>query len=159
MRTKLPVPAFAVKLIESHSQSLPTLPVATFQDGDTIILDDHVIDQFVIVNRFDRTGIDDQKSISSSVRAKLPPAAFSVVPVNERLVPRVISSITHVPAVPRHISLLVVIDVVMVRSADRSPPQDIGHTTLIVLDVGVISASVIAVLNCERVPVIPTILV
>lgn len=157
VRTKSPIPAFAVKLIESHSQSLPTLPVATLPEEETMILDVPVILQFVIVNRFDLTGIQLPKSISVSVRVNH--SAFIVVQVRERLVHRVISSITQVPAVHLHISLFVAIDVVIVLSEDRSPHPDIGQTTHIERVVGVISASVIALLNSESVQVMPTIVV
>ena len=64
--TKFPVPAFAVKFIVSHSQSLPTLSVAIFQDAFTTIFDVHVISASVIVNLLLLTGIQVQKSISVS---------------------------------------------------------------------------------------------
>ena len=154
--TKFPVPAFAVKLIESHSQSLPTLPVAMLPEDDTIIFDVPDILPFVIVNRLLLTGIHEPKSISVSVSEKLHPAAFSVVQVKERLVPSVISSITPVPAVPRPMSLLVVIDVVSVLFADRSPPPDSGAVVDIVVVVGtfVESATVIFAVPSKDTPFI-----
>lgn len=57
----------------SHSQSFPTRPVATFQEGDTIILEVPVILAFVMANRLLRTGTHEPKSISASVREKLQP--------------------------------------------------------------------------------------
>lgn len=71
--TKFPVPAFAVKFIVSHSQSFPTLPVATFQEAFTIILELPVISASVIVKRLLFTGIDEPKSTSVSVKDIHPP--------------------------------------------------------------------------------------
>ncbi len=50
-------------------------------------------------------------------------ATLSVVPVNERFVPNVISSITPVPAVARPINLFVVTEVLMLGVA---PPDEVN---------------------------------
>ena len=70
--TKFQVQAFAINEISSHSQSFPTLPVATFQEGDTSILEAGEILAFVIVNLLLLTGTPEPKSISASMREKLP---------------------------------------------------------------------------------------
>lgn len=54
------------------------------------------------------------------------PEAFNVVPDKDNPVPKVISSMTPVPAVPLPINLLVDIEVVIVRFAERSQPPDNG---------------------------------
>lgn len=94
--TKFQVQGFAMNEISSHSQSLPTLPVATFHDGETIILDVGLMPAFVIVNLLERTGTPEPKSISVSVREKLPlhhgifivvvdPAPLAVTPAPVKL--------------------------------------------------------------------------
>lgn len=70
--TKFQIQGLAMNEISSHSQSFPTLPVATFQEGDTIILEAGLIPASVIVKRLDRTGTPDPKSTSVSVSEKLP---------------------------------------------------------------------------------------
>ena len=51
-----------------------------------------------------------------------PPTAFKVVPVNDKLVPRIISSIAPVPAVPRPTNLFVAIEV---ETLGVAPPLDV----------------------------------
>jgi hypothetical protein len=77
VRVKLPVHARAVKLIESHSQSFPTLHVATDQDQLTVILEDQVMLQLDIVNRLLLTGIVVQKSISISFTPRATSTQFT----------------------------------------------------------------------------------
>ena len=52
-----------------------------------------------------------------------PPLAFKVVPVKLKFVPRVISSITPVPEVPRPTNLFVETDVVIVPLTVIIPPE------------------------------------
>ena len=65
--------------------------------------------------------------------------AFKVVPVSERFVPRIISSITPDKAVPRPTNLLVVIDVVIVPVVVIAPP-DIKPAVAILVTVPLLSA-------------------
>lgn len=64
---KFQVQGLAANAIESHSQSSHTLPVATFQEGYTRILDVHDTHASVIVNFLELTGTHEPKSISTSV--------------------------------------------------------------------------------------------
>lgn len=64
---KFHVQALAANAIESHSQSSHTLPVATFQEGYTSILDVQDTHASVIVNFLELTGTHEPKSISTSV--------------------------------------------------------------------------------------------
>ena len=73
VRVKFQVPAFAVKFIESHSQSFHTRQVAVSQDQLTNTLLDEFTQASVIVNRFDLTGFQLPKSISVEYTVRLPP--------------------------------------------------------------------------------------
>jgi hypothetical protein len=75
--SKFQVHDLAEKFIESHSQSLPTRQVAIDQEQLTVILDDQVMDQFVIVNLLLLTGLSDQKSISISFTPRATSTQFT----------------------------------------------------------------------------------
>lgn len=80
---------------------------------------------------------------------------FNVVPVIESPVPKVISSITPVPAVHLPISLLVAMLVVNVRFVDKSHPPESGAVVEIVLiDETFASRADCRSVWSERVPVI-----
>ena len=133
VNSKLHVHALAEKFIESQSQSFPTRHVATFQDADTTIFDVEVIAPSVIVNRAERTGTHEPKSISVSVIEKLhdhhgifivvvapDPLAvtpahvkFNVVTVVERVDPSscvvIVAATDGVANVPSHLKNVVVL--------------------------------------------------
>ncbi len=118
VRVKLPVHARVVKFIESHSQSFPTLHVATDQDQLTVILDDQVMLQLDMVNRLLLTGNHEPKSISVSIGIRFAYSeltALSPVFVPDRLV--AVMPVAEIVALATH-------QIIQYR-LDQSPPNQV----------------------------------